>query len=316
MRAQREARQAAGLPRGCGRRQHLRDGPAQPPRVEPPGRPEVLAQVTPALLPLPAGRAPRAALALEKREPAFAEQPPVVFLALFAPRRGADVVIDHAAVRHVMPVAPLPGAQAEIRVLRPVAKRLVEPAQREENPAPDHAARRRHRRPFEVGLARRRGRVLGGVAHLAVQVEIHPGVVDQPADGFPLNVAHARRVGQPPREARHRLQEAGPQDGVVVEQAEQPRAGEARAVVVVRREPARGVVEHRAHARVFGCQRAQKFPRAVGAAVVDKDPLVRPPGQRPPGALDASPGQFQPVEQRGDERDLHAGTRSRRRTPV
>ncbi len=174
-----------------------------------------------------------------------------------------------------MPVPPRAGAQTEIHVLAAVAKHLVESAQVEKNLSPDHAARRRHRRPFQIILARRHGFVLGDVPGVTVVLKIDAGVVDQPTDGFPLHVAHARHVGQQTRQPGHRLQPAGQEHGVVVQQAEQRGAGEIRAEVVVRRESAPGVVQHHAETLVSR-QGAQEFARAVRAAVVDENPLVVP----------------------------------------
>ena len=201
-------------------------------------------------------------------------------------------------------VAQRAGTQAKVHVLEPVAEPLVEAAEFQEDFLADDDAGPRHRRPGKIGLVGGERVVFSGVQRVAlVRVKKNAEVVDQTADRLALHVAHHRHAAVPTRQPGHRLQPARQQHGVIVEQAEQGSLRAPGSRVVVRREPARRVVEP--HTVAFLGQRAEEFAGAVRAAVIDEEHLVFPVDQRALQALQVDACQVEPVVERGDDRNIH-----------
>ncbi len=183
------------------------------------------------------------ALGRESQEPGAptgAEAVPVLRQA--ARVRRAGVVIDAAAVGHIVAIAGFGGTQAEIDGDQVAVEAFIQPAERDEDVLAHQAAGARDRWPagrFRAGrsalVAARRHRPTGGI-------ELQADVVDQAAERFALHVADAAAIQLAPEQLEHRWQPIRQQHGVVVQQTEHGRLSEFRAGVDVAGEALRPLV--------------------------------------------------------------------------
>src|SRR5262249_44667779 len=92
----------------------------------------------------------------DQRLPQISESREILAIRLATPRRGADMVVNHAAIRDITEIAFASQAQAKIHVLVAVAIRLVESPEPQEELAREQPARAADRREAAELDARRR----------------------------------------------------------------------------------------------------------------------------------------------------------------
>jgi hypothetical protein len=203
--------------------------------------------------------------------PAFREELRVGFVAQFAPRRRAHVMIDYASLRDCSEKADLSRAQAEINVLTAVDEGRVEAAELAPRTGFDQQAGTGDGGyDFNFSSKRRKRAVMHW---LAFGIHNDAGVIDYAGGDGALHVADNAGGGMSRECGEHRVQPPRREDQVVVEEDEKVAGGGFGGTIVTRRVAEVAVVEEYAET-VLIFLRAQPVARAVSAAVVDEDDLV------------------------------------------
>lgn len=183
----------------------------------------------------------------------------------------AHVMTDAALMSHIDSLARGVQLEAQIKILAAVTIPFVEAAHRLEiGPAQQHAGAR-DRQHFAVGRLGR-GKDLD-MLKLSGWRQTHPSVVQTTVIDPNLQITHDPRLAASALQGfEHRLQPAGGEEEIVVEEGEQIAAGQASACVVRGGVAEVAVIQEGLDSVIV--QGAQPLTRSIAGAVVDQDDFV------------------------------------------